>query len=384
MKCLFVIYSFFLSAVYCYSQKIQGIVLDASSNLALEGASIKTSESGTVTNKNGEFEIDFKDYIIISSLGFQTIKISASDIKDKLSVYMKHATFSLDEVIITNSEKKILSKSINNLKTNTYYSNTFYREHVTLSGKNTVAFKELFIEKELNNQEINNIAIKNARFFEKEGQYIRFDNAININSLPIIQAESKKSGLIISPIRINFNDFFDISKDAILEDSILVIKFEPILEYKKNGLTGKIFIDLKNESILKVIVNNFKLDMPSFKETFDGNEYKADNIVFDITWNYENNHVKSIYLKNSSSFTFNNNQPVPLVSDCILYFLGDYAQKKRTKYKPINKFNDDVKAILNVKYNPKFWLENPIIKRNSSELAIIKEFENSNSFSNVK
>jgi hypothetical protein len=89
---------------------ISGLVLDASSKMPLEGASvlIEGTKKGAITNSKGEFFYTVKSdnpsevVLIISYLGYETEKVKLGN-KVKFNILMRDSTKSLQEIVITSS-----------------------------------------------------------------------------------------------------------------------------------------------------------------------------------------------------------------------------------------------------------------------------------------
>lgn len=97
--CLCVLLSF--TSLYGQQTTASGYVMDAKSGESLIGVSVYTQvrKAGTITNAYGYFSMqaDAADSILISYLGYQTVKMRASDMKD-MRVKLQEATGELKEV----------------------------------------------------------------------------------------------------------------------------------------------------------------------------------------------------------------------------------------------------------------------------------------------
>jgi TonB-linked SusC/RagA family outer membrane protein len=105
---------------------ISGLVLDASSKMPLEGASvlIEGTKKGAITNSKGEFFYTVKSdnpsevVLIISYLGYETEKVKLGN-KVKFNILMRDSTKSLQEIVITSSygTKKLKEESVASITT---------------------------------------------------------------------------------------------------------------------------------------------------------------------------------------------------------------------------------------------------------------------------
>jgi hypothetical protein len=378
---------YFLFAYFIFiqaqAQKIQGAVYDYETKKPIESASISTTKVGTLSNANGQFELhsyDNHQWIEVSVMGYKKQTIKIENPNDFISVFMQPSSILLEEVIVSNFAQNVVKKAILKLKTeqNDYFGKVYYKEKTTLSDTNVVAFKEIFLEKQFNNQSNYKIAIQNTRFCEKPQSYVRFDNAFLVNSFPIIQATDKKT--LIFPLRDDCESIFNFSLIRKYDGNIAEIAFNPTENFKKNGLSGSIFINYSTFEIIKITSQDVLLNIPAYNDGF----FKSENTTFQIDMNFVNNRLQSIFLNNSSLMTKGVEKTQKQVSECVFLVYEFTPQNKKINYKPLHKFDDDFKAMQKVKYDKNFWLNNPIIKKTPLESKVIALFEQNNSFSNTK
>uniref|UniRef100_UPI004049A87A hypothetical protein n=1 Tax=Fulvivirga sp. TaxID=1931237 RepID=UPI004049A87A len=62
------------------------------------------------------------------------------------------------------------------------------------------------------------------------------------------------------------------------------------------------------------------------------------------------------------------------------FFMYEQTSKVSSKLRGVSKDSEDVSIFENAKYRPKFWKDNPIIKRTPLEDQVIKSFEKENAF----
>ncbi|TYA57304.1 carboxypeptidase-like regulatory domain-containing protein [Formosa maritima] len=95
---------------------ICGYILNKEDGLPIEQATIQNKNFGTVSNKNGYFEIEIRnheDLLIIRSLGFNTMNLKASEFqKTKCNIiFLEQNVHSLSEVYLTNYITNGISKT---------------------------------------------------------------------------------------------------------------------------------------------------------------------------------------------------------------------------------------------------------------------------------
>ncbi len=89
---------------------LKGIVKNAESNESLAQVSIKAGKSGTVTNKNGEFQLDIDDStskIFLSSTGYQPDSLAIKVGTSSYTIYLKQSFNRLDEIVVSGTMKAV-------------------------------------------------------------------------------------------------------------------------------------------------------------------------------------------------------------------------------------------------------------------------------------
>jgi iron complex outermembrane recepter protein len=116
MKKIILLIFFALPAIsWSQNSILKGKLTDKSTGLPLVGASITTAAGGTTTDKDGVFSMDCTGSInlVISYVGYETMKQSISDCSAELSISLNPSTQVLNEIEITatsNQNKLILSQ----------------------------------------------------------------------------------------------------------------------------------------------------------------------------------------------------------------------------------------------------------------------------------
>lgn len=130
--------------------KITGIVYDES-NKGFPGVSIRLGlESATMTNNEGSFSLRIpalvKDSLKISYIGYQTLMIPVSKVKEGMLINMKPVIHQLEDVVIrTVNVAQVIRTAINNIPKNypqfPFEAHGFYREVGKLDS-NYLSFAE--------------------------------------------------------------------------------------------------------------------------------------------------------------------------------------------------------------------------------------------------
>lgn len=113
---------FFLVIHFSFSQTIDGLVLDATTNQAIKGVHIKEEKTdhGVHSNEHGHFSIVTKETkLMISHIGYKETLITLNQSKKQYIIYLNHAPITLNEVqlnIVKNPRPNMLqSASISTL-----------------------------------------------------------------------------------------------------------------------------------------------------------------------------------------------------------------------------------------------------------------------------
>jgi len=125
-----VVFYFIFSFFYSFSQvpkTVKGVVIDPISNSPLIGATvaIQNSTTGTLTDFNGNFELNFirennKKYTLqVAYIGYKTSIISISETKKYYEIFLSPSKQQLDEVVITSSygTKKLREEVVGSIST---------------------------------------------------------------------------------------------------------------------------------------------------------------------------------------------------------------------------------------------------------------------------
>ncbi len=104
VKILFFAISFLFSSHFLFAQnKIEGKIIDAETQVPLEGVSIsvKNSKAGTSTNSNGQFSLDApkNSKLLVSFVGYEPKEITAGN--GNVNIQLTSATKQLNEVVVT-------------------------------------------------------------------------------------------------------------------------------------------------------------------------------------------------------------------------------------------------------------------------------------------
>lgn len=231
---------------YAQNIKMSGLIIDSETEESIEfvNIGILNKNKGTVSNQNGEFNLEvstefLKDSLTISHINYYSTKISVKNIKNK-TIFLKSKTNELSEVLVSNKKKrkrKIGVKSYNPLlwlggisEDNDIIENA---QRINIPDK-TVRIKAV------------NIYLRNG--FESDSSYVRVNFYKNVNNAPgerivfenILQKKQIKPGWL--QIDLTENDVY------IEEDFFASVEFMPDFENPLNVYVGAILTKGKGYS----------------------------------------------------------------------------------------------------------------------------------------
>jgi hypothetical protein len=380
------------------SQSIIGSINDSLTNEPITYAHIHNPETkqSTYSNENGEFEISYvkpSDYFVISHISYGTHKIWVTSDITNYAVQLSPRSTELNEIIITDLDphqlvQKALKHAIKNQKTR-QNAKSFYRQ-TTWNDTICTEMHEVFYYLTTSNQGIEKWGVNQARFASKKSlknnKYFRFTNISALVKNLGIYRERKKVNNVILPVTNASEEHYLMGITSTSDDGVIGIECiakpgvsMPIFEgkiyltrdYKLLRMKGVIDDDLGLLSddpnyIFKDV--KFAIDI-SFSNAADGIpllEYV--NIDFESNI-FKNNKKKQVLNINSSLFVYE--------------YIDDLKGVKLFKSKESNIKQDDRDLIKQAKYNPKFWKDNPIVKRTIPEEEAANTFDQNNSFGNI-
>lgn len=247
-RCLIIILILTLNNIgYCQDKKISGEVRNYENNEPLPYLNIGIANKtvGTVSDKNGLFNLDLndkitpEDTIIFSFIGFKTEKYLVSELRNqKGSILLQPKNTELEEVVITSKKIKLKHKKIGRttkglgLMHSNFYS--YYEKDVDdrLSKERGMKFK---IRKNCHIQHLNfNITSNDFKSLKFRVNFYKIENGLPTDL--IVQKN------IVFEIKDNFLDWFKVDlepydiyfKEETEEIAVTIQWLESIKENKKS------------------------------------------------------------------------------------------------------------------------------------------------------
>ncbi len=296
---------FFLIAclpVICIGQSFEGKIIDAESGAPISFVNVmfQKSNRGTTSNENGQFkilvrDIDIKDTILISHIGYQTRKYAVSDFDHQFkNIKLEFLGYDLPTVTISDlTAKNMVLQALNSIKQNNPQKKSlitgFYNEELIHEDSTVFTYGEGFLEtikhkydnkprlsKNIINESDGKTRLVDG-FFEVFHKYSFLDGS-NQYSFPNITEGGnipRLLDLLKSPMSFLLKERLDLYEweySGITFDGdriATIISFQPI--NSKGIYKGEIIIDDDSKAIL---ASKFSIDEQSL------NEYnKKDKLV---------------------------------------------------------------------------------------------------------
>lgn len=402
MKRLFaLLFTFLFLAVTGKSQVIiHGFTYNANDKSVIPYASIELYDQskGTLSNDGGHFELHLDSLptvIKVSCLGFESKIIPIPD-SSFLSISLTPTVIRLKEVQVryTNEASKLVEQARDKaLKTrrNQLTGRAFYRQFNNNDSVCTEVL-ESFYNICTNNNGIKGWELTQARYGIKDvdtGNRVYVYNQSALTRFLKVYSDATFGLEITQPVGNTRNDrviyhVLNQYSDPTSGQKITELAFHSA-KNRHDSTYGRIFIDEDSYDILKVvgtyIDKDNRLIEPSGWEREFVETIKNTRFDYEVRFKKLGDYVVLDYLKTKVSlFTIYKKRKVNLSSEGFLYV---YEIDPTMRIHDMNPESHDYESIRKTPYDPVFWFNNPIIKRNPLEQKLISEFEKENIIGNL-
>ncbi len=371
--------------------QISSCICDAETGLPIEFAYVKCGDAFTLSNSEGNFELDcgeIRQDINISHVTYGDSVISS--LSDTIFLHPKQ--YSIEEAVIVPENivvdqlKKIWSKYTKYKIPKNYRRNWYYRQTTWMDNQCVEYLEALFDGND--GYRIPQLIISEGRYAQhKEYKGLPPFSAVNFYNMCVKSpVEKSKCKLIDYPISL-YKDFAAVYRCSISkilhwsnDNEIFVYELIPIKS--KNVEYVRLYVCSTDNNILRyeVRVHNGMYfnyhDLP-FKEPITNIE---------ISYSKDSENMPSISsIKFESTFMIGDTDINYGISKCrVSSMLTKSSLKSVSKEKKLNKYNDLKTIILNEQYNPEFWDNNPMVKRTVEEDSVLNYFKSNDLFIKTK
>ncbi|MGF1925129.1 MAG: carboxypeptidase-like regulatory domain-containing protein [Bacteroidia bacterium] len=379
----------FVFSTIAKAQTIQGKVVDINTlePIPFVSLGIIGTNTATVTNESGEFVIRIENFpakLRFSHVSYLLKETFVMDAQSILTIRLNPAAINLKEVEIRPDEGKNILKSalLNALsyQNTPFYGNAFYRQLTSTNNKAT-EIHELFYDINWNIKYVQGWAVKQSRFAEiNDPTKFTLSNQSFLTFAYAGYLLPNKRNRYVS---IKYLDDYTIKVDRYIqhEDQDIAVVTCKLNKARKNLFyaNSTYYIGTKDLKIYRLenkIYNmpcefspGLSLKFPSFLETiatFNGTDQPIPVL-------------ESVATKVYLNLTDGRRDLNSVISSLLTVFKID-DQLKNQRFEGLNSDIKDKKVIQSVKYDPKFWKNNPIVKQTTLEDTFIKMMESKQAF----
>jgi hypothetical protein len=384
-----IVYCSFSVMATCQNMTIT--LVDSANNSPIPYAHILYDQgiTGTISNENGEFIIKYSGDSVqlrISHIAYETETINIIAYSN-LTLKLQPNVALLDEVVVNARSQHYANLIFEKLRntSQTFYGKAFYRQlsfHDTLCTE----FVEAFYNVSVNRNGLEEIAVSQARFARKkqakgDPPYLKYVNFSYLSTGFTLYVNQTEIGRPFTEDFFQKYDFFTLKKYLKSGETFVLIGFEPTND--NDGILmarGQLTYNVTRDKIVSYTMSlqhslGLELQQANGKQnaTIANPEY-----IWKVYFDEEHPYVNLIQMQFSYDFKQGDIiTPSKVVSN---FFVYQQVSKKPKKLRAPGLYVEDVAIFEKARYRPRFWKENPIIKRTAKEEKIISTFEQENAF----
>jgi hypothetical protein len=386
-----------LASFYCPAQ-LQGVVVDSVTLEPIPFVHVyaEAVESGTVTNLSGEFFLDVKEQsleITFSHVSYNNKKVLIGRDAKAWLLKLSPRTTLLQEVIVSDAGRQLAEEIYTGLGNHqaVHFGKAFYRQ-ITFTDTVPSEFIETFHTVASDASGITKISLEQARFARAKSDEARkifvFNNFSYLtNGFRIF---SPHAAQMAKPFCSDYFDQYTFGLEGYFEKNgtrYATVSYEPSAEIRGPSLKGSFIVNLATRKMIAFNASTTSsLGADSSEVTKDGVKMKKQvsrNHHYEWQVSFRDTAEPVLeYVSVTATLDFLDNDAVrkaKIVSTLVVY---ERDQKRKKGLKSPSIQQKDMAAARSVKYNPRFWKNNPVIKRNASEEKAIAYFDKTNSFTN--
>lgn len=381
------------SSIAQNTNEIKGIVMDKETGNRIPFVTIydaKTFE-GTSSNEDGEFvlkRVVFPKTLVLSHVSYRSDTIVITQLGKDLQIKLEALTEVLSEVVVGTYANNLVmeaSKKIMRDYNRMYYGKAIYRQVTRWDGE-PAEFQEIVYNTKSNNIKFVAGSVRTGRYAVKKDVSLWFRNTSAFTrGFSMYPAEKTKpysmQSLISSDPSRNFD--FEIANMIKNKNSeIAIVKF--VHRAYPDFMNGELYIDTEDYTLKKIKMKS----MDVFVNTHDIN-VKALNQTLNVEYNFKNvrdslSALDYVKVNITADIIIEGHESTKLNLNSYAYFYETkFSKPKKIKFKTYHSKENDRWMIDKSKYDPKFWKENPYVKRTPTEEEIIKTFDKDGSFGRI-
>ncbi|MDR2918970.1 MAG: carboxypeptidase-like regulatory domain-containing protein [Tannerella sp.] len=364
-----------------------GKIIDSETKEPIPLVTIQSSTVYTITNTDGEFDIQPKqvdEQISFTHISYHSQKLDYSKISEIIE--LKPKTFELAEITITPREmiikelKEVWNKYMaltKDKKNKEFPESTFYYRQLTSNDNLYTQYIECFFTAPTT------ICVLNMSLQEGRFAWVNRDDMTHITNYfynsqvaPFSRKKAEYKNILNAFLCADFEDHYEVYLHQTIsprqDDEVRVYEFIPIHATAKNNtlfMGGKAFVRTKDRAIIRAEVKLPTMGLVFDKKTKITNEdhtfiisYREGVTSYPI--------VESVQASSKINLSRDGKNRVMQIKSIL--FANDYTFDQ--KGKKINQKDNLLKEVINSKYNQEFWDNNPIVKRTKVEQQVLDDF----------
>ena len=375
------------------TNEIKGVVLDRETGKGIPFVTIYDAVTfeGTSSNEDGEFVIKrvvFPKKLVLAHVSYRQDTVIFKQLGKDVQLSMDALVEVLPEVIVGNYANNLVaqaSKKIMREYKKMYYGKAIYRQVTKWDGAPS-EFQEIVYNTKSNNIKFVAGSVRTGRYAVKKDVSLWFRNTSAFTrGFSIYPFEKGKPYSMQQLISVDPSKNFDFEVVNMIKDKnseIAVIKF--VHRAYPEFMNGELYISTENYSLRKLKLTSKDV----FVNTHDIN-IKALNQVLHVDYNFKVvrdtlttldyakvNITADVIIENHESRKLN-------LTSYAYFYETKFIKPKKVTYKAYHSKENDRWMIDKSKYDPRFWRENPYVKRTPVEDEIIKAFDKDGSFGRI-
>lgn len=346
---------FFLITLICICTKFNAqnnkkIIWDTEKKTPIEYAIIKNTSSNSVSNQNGEFNIDnLAGIISIQRLGYDNLEINSDYLIKNDTVFMKPFVYQLDEIVVSKDDKfnKMIKTILTDYALEPHQESFFLRAILKKNGEfyKIVDFSGNLERKSLFDLTSKPMPKKNYFVHIENMRKVGFENRNYDFEMYNFETFFTRIASVYSSPKI-----FNFTSNTSQDNSYSKLEFTP-KDLNETKTIGYYLIKNDDNSFNEVFISS-KDDNAKFSEK----RIKSRTTNYELKTNFKRNEITNKYQINTAILKYNVEAIFEKEKDIfdITYIYYAIPINSNMKIENNINLNDDI-FDLNLKYNPEYW-----------------------------
>ena len=375
------------------TNEIKGIVMDQETGKRIPFVTIYDAQTfeGTSSNEEGEFiikKVVYPKKLVLSHVSYRQDTIVIKQLGKDLQIKLEALVEVLPEVVVgTYANNLVIKASEKIMRTygKMFYGKAIYRQVTRWDGE-PAEFQEIVYNTKSNNIKFVAGSVRTGRYAVKKDVSLWFRNTSaftrGFSMYPVEKGKPYSMQDLISTDPVKNFDFevANLIKDR--NSEIAIVKF--VHRAYPDFMNGELYINTDDYTLKKIKMKSKDV----FVNTHDIN-IKALNQVLNIEYHFKEvvdslTSLDYVKVNIAADIIIDGHESKKLNLNSYAYFYETkFSKPKKIKFKTYQAKENDRWMIDKSKYDPRFWKENPYVKRTPAEEEIIKTFDKDGSFGRI-